>query len=145
MTSAQVALAWVGAQPAVTSVILGARTVEQLRDNLAAADLELPADQLERLSSVSAPQMDDYPYGPAGVDQRHREHQRFPQPGDPIDPAQAEPVPVEGRDELVLLVRQVGEQGLGEPVDGPLQLGGAPVPLTRDRRVRRRAARGRRG
>ena len=42
MTSAQVALAWVGAQPAVTSVILGARSVEQLTDNLAAADLDLP-------------------------------------------------------------------------------------------------------
>jgi aryl-alcohol dehydrogenase-like predicted oxidoreductase len=72
VSAAQVALAWVGAQPAVTSVILGARTVEQLRDNLAAADLELGADQLQRLSSVSAPQVDDYPYGPAGVDQRDR-------------------------------------------------------------------------
>ncbi len=40
----QVALAWVAAQPAVTSVILGARTVEQLNDNLAAADLDLTAD-----------------------------------------------------------------------------------------------------
>ena len=47
VTSAQVALAWVGAQPAVTSVILGARTVEQLTDNLAAADLDLTAEQLE--------------------------------------------------------------------------------------------------
>lgn len=72
VTAAQVALAWVGAQPGVTSVILGARTVEQLRDNLAAADLELSADQLQRLSSVSAPQVDDYPYGAAGVDQRDR-------------------------------------------------------------------------
>jgi aryl-alcohol dehydrogenase-like predicted oxidoreductase len=72
VTSAQVALAWVGAQPAVTSVILGARTVEQLRDNLAAAGLELGKDQLQRLSAVSAPRMDDYPYGTGGVDQRHR-------------------------------------------------------------------------
>jgi aryl-alcohol dehydrogenase-like predicted oxidoreductase len=69
---AQVALAWVGAQPGVTSVILGARTVEQLRDNLAAADLSLTTDQLTRLSAVSAPQVEDYPYGAAGVDQRHR-------------------------------------------------------------------------
>jgi aryl-alcohol dehydrogenase-like predicted oxidoreductase len=72
VTSAQVALAWVGAQPAVTSVILGARTVEQLEDNLAAADLDLTAEQLDRLSEVSAPHADDYPYGPGGVDQRHR-------------------------------------------------------------------------
>jgi aryl-alcohol dehydrogenase-like predicted oxidoreductase len=73
VTSAQVALAWVGAQPAVTSVILGARTVDQLTDNLAAADLDLTAAQLDRLSEVSAPQADDYPYGPAGVGQRHRD------------------------------------------------------------------------
>src|SRR5262249_30899646 len=38
---AQVALAWVADRPAVTSVILGARTVEQLDDNLGAADLHL--------------------------------------------------------------------------------------------------------
>jgi aryl-alcohol dehydrogenase-like predicted oxidoreductase len=71
-TPAQVALSWVAAQPAITSVILGARTVEQLRDNLAAADLDLPAEALARLTEVSAPQMPDYPYGPMGVDQRDR-------------------------------------------------------------------------
>ncbi len=72
VTSAQVALAWVAAQPAVTSVILGARSVTQLTDTLAAADLDLTAEQLDRLSEVSAPQMDDYPYGTAGIGQRHR-------------------------------------------------------------------------
>lgn len=72
VSSAQVALAWVGAQPAVTSVILGARNVTQLTDNLAAADLDLTTEQLDRLSTVSAPQADDYPYGTAGVGQRHR-------------------------------------------------------------------------
>ena len=66
-------LAWLAAQPAVTSVILGARTVEQLADNLAAADLDLAPEQLARLDEVSAPRMDDYPYGAAGVAQRHRE------------------------------------------------------------------------
>jgi aryl-alcohol dehydrogenase-like predicted oxidoreductase len=71
-TSAQVALAWVAAQPAVTSVILGARTVEQLSDNLGAADLELPQSALARLDEVSMPRMADYPYGRAGVEQRHR-------------------------------------------------------------------------
>ncbi|MGA8977644.1 MAG: aldo/keto reductase, partial [Pedococcus sp.] len=71
-TSAQVSLAWLGAQPAVTSVILGARNVTQLTDNLAAADLDLTPEQLDRLTAVSAPQLDDYPYGAAGVAQRHR-------------------------------------------------------------------------
>lgn len=68
----QVALAWLAAQPAVTSVILGARTVEQLEDNLGAADLELSTEELDRLTEVSAPRADDYPYGPGGVQQRHR-------------------------------------------------------------------------
>jgi aryl-alcohol dehydrogenase (NADP+) len=72
VSTAQVALAWVAAQPGVTSVILGVRTVEQLKDNLAAADLDLGATRLARLDEVSAPQMPDYPYGPMGVGQRHR-------------------------------------------------------------------------
>lgn len=70
---AQVALAWVAAQPAVTSVILGARTVAQLADNLGAADLVLPQEALDRLTAVSAPTMDDYPYGALGIGQRRRE------------------------------------------------------------------------
>lgn len=68
----QVALAWLGEQPAVTSVILGARTIEQLDDNLGAADLQLSPEELTRLTDVSAPRADDYPYGPAGVQQRRR-------------------------------------------------------------------------
>ncbi|WP_298459843.1 aldo/keto reductase [uncultured Cellulomonas sp.] len=72
VSSSQVALAWLAAQPAVTSVILGARTVEQLIDNLGAADLVLTDDELARLGAASAPRVDDYPYGAAGVQQRHR-------------------------------------------------------------------------
>jgi aryl-alcohol dehydrogenase (NADP+) len=68
----QVALAWLGSRPAVTSVILGARTTGQLTDNLGAVDLDLSEDELGRLSEASAPVMDDYPYGTAGVAQRHR-------------------------------------------------------------------------
>jgi aryl-alcohol dehydrogenase-like predicted oxidoreductase len=71
-SSSQVALAWLGAQPAVTSVILGARTVAQLKDNLAAVRLDLSADELQRLTDVSAPRPDDYPYGAAGAQQRNR-------------------------------------------------------------------------
>lgn len=68
----QVALAWAAAQPAVTSVILGARSVEQLRDNLGAVSLQLDAEQLASLTAVSAPQADDYPYGAPGEAQRAR-------------------------------------------------------------------------
>lgn len=69
---AQVALAWTAAQPAITSVILGARTVDQLNDNLGAAQLVLSAEELAQLSDVSEPQMADYPYGEGGINQRHR-------------------------------------------------------------------------
>jgi aryl-alcohol dehydrogenase (NADP+) len=71
-TPSQVALAWLAAQPAVTSVILGARSVEQLRDNMGAVTLELDGTELERLTAVSAPEADDYPYGEPGATQRHR-------------------------------------------------------------------------
>ena len=71
-TMAQVALAWVAAQPAVTSVILGARTAEQLADNLGATGLELSRDEIATLSAVSKPEMSDYPYGEGGIGQRNR-------------------------------------------------------------------------
>ncbi len=54
---AQVALAWVLGRPAVTSVIIGARTDEQLRDNLGAASLTLTADERAALDKVSAPDL----------------------------------------------------------------------------------------
>ncbi len=50
---ARVALAWLLQQLAVTSVIIGARRLEQLDDNLLAVDLQLSADELGRLDSVS--------------------------------------------------------------------------------------------
>lgn len=51
----RVALAWLLAQPAVTSVIVGARRVEQLVDNVAAGDLVLSEGDLAELDRVSAP------------------------------------------------------------------------------------------
>jgi aryl-alcohol dehydrogenase-like predicted oxidoreductase len=71
-SNSQVALAWLLAQPAVTSVILGARTVEQLQDNLGSAELVLTESELAELGEASAPRVDDYPYGTAGVGQRNR-------------------------------------------------------------------------
>jgi aryl-alcohol dehydrogenase-like predicted oxidoreductase len=55
VSAARVALAWLIGRPGVTSLIVGARTSEQLADNLAAADLTLTADERERLDRVSAP------------------------------------------------------------------------------------------
>lgn len=71
-TPSQVALSWIMNRPGVTSPIFGARTLDQLHDNLAAADLDLGAEATARLDAVSAPTSNDYPYGPFGVKQRHR-------------------------------------------------------------------------
>ena len=68
----QVALAWVADRPAVSSVILGARTVEQLDDNLGAAGLHLSEQETTLLTEASAPIVSDYPYGVPGVAQRGR-------------------------------------------------------------------------
>jgi aryl-alcohol dehydrogenase-like predicted oxidoreductase len=54
VSAAQVALAWLLASPGVTSVIVGARTDEQLADNLSAADLTLTAEERQKLDDVSA-------------------------------------------------------------------------------------------
>ena len=51
---ARVSLAWLLAKPAVTSVIIGAKHYEQLKDNLAAVDLTLTPEELGRLDEVSA-------------------------------------------------------------------------------------------
>lgn len=51
---ARVALAWLLHQEGVTSVIVGAKRLDQLEDNLSAVDVQLTADQLERLDKVSA-------------------------------------------------------------------------------------------
>jgi aryl-alcohol dehydrogenase-like predicted oxidoreductase len=55
VSAAQVALAWLLGRPGVSTVVIGARTDEQLADNLAAADLELSAEERARLDEVSAP------------------------------------------------------------------------------------------
>lgn len=52
-TLSQVALAWLLAQPAVTSPIIGPRTLEQLEDNLGSLQVRLTGDQLEQLDAAS--------------------------------------------------------------------------------------------
>ena len=59
-TPSQIALSWVLHQDGVTSVILGARKTEQLEDNLAAYDIKLTAEELQKLDDVSAQPM-QYP------------------------------------------------------------------------------------
>jgi aryl-alcohol dehydrogenase-like predicted oxidoreductase len=61
VSAAQVALAYTLAKPGVTSIVVGARTTEQLQDNLAAADLVLDAAEFDRLDAVSRPTL-LYPY-----------------------------------------------------------------------------------
>jgi aryl-alcohol dehydrogenase-like predicted oxidoreductase len=52
---ASVALAWVHAQPAVSSIIIGARRLSQLDDNVRAVDVDLGADELARLYALTKP------------------------------------------------------------------------------------------
>ncbi|MCC7000404.1 MAG: aldo/keto reductase [Deltaproteobacteria bacterium] len=60
-TPAAVALAWLLARPEVTSIIVGARTVAQLEDNLKALTVKLSADDLRQLDDASRPAW-GYPY-----------------------------------------------------------------------------------
>jgi aryl-alcohol dehydrogenase-like predicted oxidoreductase len=60
-SAAQVALAYVLGRPGVTSLIIGARTEDQLKDNLGAANLKLTSEEQARLDKISAPRL-LYPY-----------------------------------------------------------------------------------
>ena len=61
VSAAQVALAWLLRRPSISSVVIGARTDEQLADNLAAAELTLTSEELDRLEQASRPPL-LYPY-----------------------------------------------------------------------------------
>ena len=52
---ASVALAWLHAQPGVTSIIVGARKLSQFEDNILALDVNLSAEELARLNAVTEP------------------------------------------------------------------------------------------
>jgi aryl-alcohol dehydrogenase-like predicted oxidoreductase len=54
-TPARVALAWVHAQPGVTSTIIGARRIAQLEDNVKGIDVGLTSDELGRLDALTKP------------------------------------------------------------------------------------------
>ena len=61
VSGAQIALAWLLGRPGVTSLIIGGRTEEQFRDNLACVNVKLTDDERARLDKVSQPPL-IYPY-----------------------------------------------------------------------------------
>jgi aryl-alcohol dehydrogenase-like predicted oxidoreductase len=61
VSAAQVAIAWLLRRPGIVSVIVGARTEEQLADNLGAIDLQLSDGERDRLEELSRPPL-LYPY-----------------------------------------------------------------------------------
>jgi diketogulonate reductase-like aldo/keto reductase len=61
VSPARVAIAWLLARPGVTTVICGARSDEQLADNLAAVELTLSPEEMNRLEEVSRPPL-IYPF-----------------------------------------------------------------------------------
>lgn len=75
LTMIQLALGFVTAHPAVTAAIIGPRTTEHLRTQLAAADTVLPADVLDEIDAVVAPGTDLAP------------HEKFDTPPALLDPA----------------------------------------------------------
>ena len=58
ISSAEIALACVGSRPAVTSTLIGPRTIEQLRSNLASLEITLAPEQLAALNEPSTPSLD---------------------------------------------------------------------------------------
>src|SRR6202171_5744239 len=56
-TVARVALAWVQAQPGVTSTLIGARRLAQLEDNLKALDIKLSPEELARRDALTRPRV----------------------------------------------------------------------------------------
>ena len=52
-SAARLSLAWLLAKPVVTSIIIGAKRLDQLQDNLAAVELTLTVDELKQLDEVS--------------------------------------------------------------------------------------------
>ena len=63
-TLPQIALNWLLQRPTVSSVLIGARNEEQLKQNLGALGWQLSADQIKRLDAASAvtPPYPYYPY-----------------------------------------------------------------------------------
>ena len=74
ITVARLALAWLLHQPAVTTVIIGAKKMEQLEDNLAAVEVTLSEDELQQLNEVSQlpPEYPQWMFERQGRDRRQQ-------------------------------------------------------------------------
>jgi aryl-alcohol dehydrogenase-like predicted oxidoreductase len=81
-SAARVALAWVLAQPAVTSVIIGAKRRDQLDDNIASTQLKLTEDELGQLDAVSAlsPEYPGWMFQMQGSDRLPGQTRTIPKP-----------------------------------------------------------------
>jgi aryl-alcohol dehydrogenase-like predicted oxidoreductase len=54
VSAAEIALAWVRQRPGITSTIIGAKKMEQLKENIHSVDIQFSPDQLKRIEEVSA-------------------------------------------------------------------------------------------
>ncbi|MEM0155901.1 MAG: aldo/keto reductase [Thermoplasmataceae archaeon] len=73
-TMAQISLNWLMRNPAVTSPIIGARTTDQLRENLGSTGWQLTKEQIEAINRVSFPEV-SYPYDQRAEEQQTRDRE----------------------------------------------------------------------
>jgi aryl-alcohol dehydrogenase-like predicted oxidoreductase len=83
-SAARISLAWLLAKPVVTSIIIGAKRLDQLSDNLAAVELKLSDDEIKRLDEVSAlpPEYPGWMLPFQGADRLDPTKARFGKPSD---------------------------------------------------------------
>jgi aryl-alcohol dehydrogenase-like predicted oxidoreductase len=83
-SAARISLAWLLAKPVVTSIIIGAKRLDQLEDNIAATELQLTPDELKQLDEVSAlpPEYPGWMLQTQGSNRLDPTVQRFAPPAD---------------------------------------------------------------
>jgi aryl-alcohol dehydrogenase-like predicted oxidoreductase len=83
-SAARISLAWLLAKPVVTSIIIGAKRLDQLADNIAATNLQLTPDELKQLDAVSAlpPEYPGWMLQTQGSNRLDPSVQRFAPPAD---------------------------------------------------------------
>jgi aryl-alcohol dehydrogenase-like predicted oxidoreductase len=85
---ARISLAWLLTKPVVTAVIIGAKRMDQLKDNLAALDVKLTEDQIKKLDDVST-LPPEYPGWMLPFQGANRLEPTAPRPGIPVQAAAA--------------------------------------------------------
>jgi aryl-alcohol dehydrogenase-like predicted oxidoreductase len=83
-SAARISLAWLLARPVVTSIIIGAKRLEQLHDNLAAVETKLGQDEIQQLDQVSAlpPEYPGWMLPFQGADRQDPSKARFGKPSE---------------------------------------------------------------